>query len=167
MQTTYSISTKQALCCLLLAAICGAALARVAPITWANVGGVTAQSNSQSATEKKKMGKPVVHFEIGCRDTAKTQAFYSQLFDWDITKAGPAANINTGAEGINGHITALGHEPHNYVTVYVQVDDLQAYLDKATALGGKTLVKPVPIPTGKFAWLADPDGNIVGLLQPK
>jgi predicted enzyme related to lactoylglutathione lyase len=39
-----------------------------------------------------------VHFEIGCRDTAKTQAFYSQLFDWDITQAGPAANINTGAE---------------------------------------------------------------------
>ena len=113
------------------------------------------------------MGKPVVHFEIGCRDKAKTQAFYSQLFDWDITQAGPAANINTGAGGINGHITSLGHEPHNYVTVYVQVDDLQAYLDKATALGGKTLVKPVSIPTGKFAWLADPDGNIVGLLQPK
>jgi predicted enzyme related to lactoylglutathione lyase len=167
MQTTYCISAKQALCCLSLAAILGAAIARVAPITWVNVGGVAAQSNSQSATEKKKMGKPVVHFEIGCRDTAKTQAFYSQLFDWDITKAGHAANINTGAAGINGHITALGHEPHNYVTVYVQVDDLQAYLDKATALGGKTLVKPVPIPTGKFAWLADPDGNIVGLLQPK
>jgi predicted enzyme related to lactoylglutathione lyase len=97
-------------------------------------------------TEKKKTGKPVVHFEIGCRDSAKTQAFYGQLFDWDITQAGPAATINTGAEGINGHITALGHEPFNYVTVYVQVDDLQAYLDKATALGGKTLVKPCPFP---------------------
>jgi predicted enzyme related to lactoylglutathione lyase len=167
MQTTYCVSAKRALCCLLLAAGCGAALARALPITWAGVTAVTAQSGPQTGREKKKMGKPVVHFEIGCRDTAKTQAFYSQLFDWDITQAGPAANINTRAEGINGHITALGHEPHNYVTVYVQVDDLQAYLDKATALGGKTLVKPVPIPTGKFAWLADPDGNIVGLLQPK
>src|SRR5262247_1141812 len=165
MQTTYRFSAKHALCCLLLAAGCGAALARVAPMIWTRA--AAAQSNSQTGKEKKKMGKPVVHFEIGCRDTAKTQAFYSQLFDWDITQAGPAANINTGAEGINGHITALGHEPHNYVTVYVQVDDLQAYLDKATALGGKTLVKPVPIPTGKFAWLADPDGNIIGLLQPK
>jgi predicted enzyme related to lactoylglutathione lyase len=167
MQTTYSLSAKQALCCLLFAAGCGAALARVAPINWTRAAAVAAQFNPQTAKEKKKMGRPVVHFEIGCRDTAKTQAFYGQLFDWDITQAGPAANINTGAEGINGHITALGHEPHNYVTVYVQVDDLQAYLDKATALGAKTLVKPVPIPTGKFAWLADPDGNIIGLLQPK
>jgi len=167
MGTTYCLSANQALCCLLLAAGCGAALGRVAPMNWTRGAAVTAQSNPQTVKEKKKMGKPVVHFEIGCRDTAKTQAFYGQLFDWDITQAGPAANINTGADGINGHITALGHEPHNYVTVYVQVDDLQAYLDKATALGGKTLVKPVPIPTGKFAWLADPDGNIIGLLQPK
>lgn len=167
MQTTYCLSAKQALCGLLLAAGCGAALARVAPADWTRAGAVTAQSESQTVKEKKKLGKPVVHFEIGCRDTAKTRGFYSQLFDWDITQAGPAANINTGAEGINGHITSLGHEPNNYVTVYVQVDDLQAYLDKATELGGKTLVKPVPIPTGKFAWLADPDGNIIGLLQPK
>jgi predicted enzyme related to lactoylglutathione lyase len=78
---------------------------------------------------------------------------------------GPAAMINTGSkEGIQGHITALGHEPHNYVTVYVEVDDLQAYLDKASLLGGKTLVPPVEIPgQGSFAWLADLDGNIIGL----
>src|SRR5262244_1619411 len=113
------------------------------------------------------MGQPVVHFEIGCRDRARTEEFFATLFGWDIQQAGPASLIDTGGGGINGHITALGHEPHRYVTVYVQVDDLQAYLEKATALGGKTLVKPVPIPTGKFAWLADPDGNIVGLLQPK
>lgn len=28
------------------------------------------------------MGKPVVHFEIGCRDKAKTAEFYGALFDW-------------------------------------------------------------------------------------
>jgi len=53
------------------------------------------------------------------------------------------------------------------VTVYVQVDDLQAYLDKANQLGGKTLVPPVEIPEpGSFAWLADLDGNIIGLWKP-
>jgi hypothetical protein len=50
----------------------------------------------------------------------------------------------------------------------VQVDDLQAYLDKANQLGGKTLVPPVEIPgQGSFAWLADLDGNIIGLWKPK
>jgi predicted enzyme related to lactoylglutathione lyase len=61
----------------------------------------------------------------------------------------------------------MGHEPHHYVTFYVAVDDLPAYLAKAEALGGKTLVPPVEIPTGTFAWLADPDENIIGLWKPR
>jgi predicted enzyme related to lactoylglutathione lyase len=114
------------------------------------------------------MGKPVMHFEIGCRDSARTQTFYSKLFDWNITQAGPAAMIDTAAgTGINGHITSLGHEPHNFIAFYVEVDDLPGYLQKAGELGGKTLVPPVEIPTGTFAWLSDPDGNVVGLWKPK
>lgn len=113
------------------------------------------------------MGQPVIHFEIGCRDKAKTEAFFTDLFGWAITPAGPASMIDTGGGGINGHITALGHEPHHYTIVYVQVDDIPAYLAKAERLGGKTLVPPVTIPTGTFAWFADPDGNTVGLWTPK
>ena len=37
------------------------------------------------------MGQPVVHFEIGCKDSARTQEFYAKLFDWKIVPAGPAA----------------------------------------------------------------------------
>ena len=44
---------------------------------------------------------------------------------------------------------------------------MQTYLDKATALGGKRLVPPINIPTGTFAWFADPDGNIIALWKPK
>jgi uncharacterized protein len=114
------------------------------------------------------MGQPVVHFEIGCRDSSKTSAFFSRMFGWDMQPAGPATMIQTGAEnGIQGHITALGHEPHHYTIFYVQVDNVQAYLDKAGSLGGKMLVPPVEIPTGTFAWFADPDGNTIGLWKPK
>ena len=110
------------------------------------------------------MGQPVVHFEIGCRDIPKTQEFYSKLFDWSIQQAGPAAMIQTGGMGgIQGHISSLGHEPHNYVTVYVKVDDIPAYLAKAESLGGKKIVGPIKIPTGTFAWMSDPDGNVIGL----
>jgi predicted enzyme related to lactoylglutathione lyase len=113
------------------------------------------------------MGQPVVHFEIGCKDQARTEEFFGKLFGWAIQRAGPASLIDTGGGGINGHITALGHEPYRYVTVYVQVDDLQAYLAKAESLGGKTLVPPVEIPAGSFAWFADPDGNTIGLWKPR
>jgi predicted enzyme related to lactoylglutathione lyase len=113
------------------------------------------------------MGQPVVHFEIGCRDRVKTAAFFSQLCGWKTQEAGPATMIDTGGGGINGHITALGHEPYHYVTIYIQVDDVPAYLDKAQKLGGKLLVPPVEIPTGTFAWFADPEGNTIGLWKPK
>lgn len=116
----------------------------------------------------KQMGQPVVHFEIGCTDRAKTEQFFGTLFGWKISSAGPASMIDTasGGQGIGGHITSLGHEPQHYTMFYVEVDDVQGYLDKAASLGGKTVVPPVKIPTGTFAWFSDPDGNIIGLLQP-
>jgi hypothetical protein len=70
-----------------------------------------------------------------------------------------------GAGGINGHITSLGHEPHNYVTVYVQVDDIGAAIQKAQGLGGKKIVGPIDIPTGSFAWIGDPEGTTIGAIQ--
>ncbi len=73
--------------------------------------------------------------------------------------------IETG-KGNTGHITALGHEPYHYTIFYVEVDDVQAYLDKAASLGGKTLVPAMPIPTGTFAWVQDQEGNAVGLWKP-
>lgn len=112
------------------------------------------------------MAHPVVHFEIGCRDLAKTEQFFGDLFDWRIQRNGPAAAIDTGGEhAISGHITSLGHEPFHYTMFYVEVDDVQAYLDKAASLGGKTLVPPVKIPTGTFAWFSDPEGNTIGLVK--
>ncbi len=110
---------------------------------------------------------PIVHFEIGCNDRAKSEQFFQDLFGWHMHPMGPASMIDAaGPHGIPGHITALNHEPHHYTIFYVEVEDVQAYLDKATALGGKTLVPPIKIPTGTFAWLSDIDGNTIGLLKP-
>jgi predicted enzyme related to lactoylglutathione lyase len=122
------------------------------------------QSRSAAQPGEKDMGRPVVHFEIGCTDRARTEHFFSELFGWHVQ--GPAATIDTaGQGGIPGHITSLGHDPQHYTIFYVDVDDVQAALDKATALGGRTLVPPIKIPTGTFAWFADLDGNTIGLLK--
>jgi uncharacterized protein len=113
------------------------------------------------------MGRAVVHFEIGCRDSKKTQEFYEKMFDWKIAAMGPAAMIAPEAPGISGHITSLGHDPHQYTIFYVDVEDIAAALKKAESLGGKTRVPPVTIPTGTFAWMQDPEGNTVGLWKSK
>lgn len=122
------------------------------------------------------MGAPVVHFEIGCRDKSKTADFYSKLLGWKMQPFGDTAvMIDTGigqppapgSMGINGHINQLGHPPHNYITVYAQVDDIPATLKKAESLGGQTIVPAMEVPgVGHFAWLKDIDGNAFGLWKP-
>src|ERR1700724_1180974 len=103
--------------------------------------------------QEKEMPHPVVHFEIGCEDSASTQDFYRKLFGWKIDAMGPAAMIAAEAGGITGHITAVEHGA--------------ATLQKANSLGAKPLVPPTDIPAGTFAWMQDPAGNTVGLWKPK
>ena len=114
------------------------------------------------------MPNPVVHFEIGCKDIQASARFYDALFGWSTHQQGPAQMIATGShEGIQGHFTALGHEPYHYTMFYVQVDDISASLAKAEQLGGKVAVPKVDIPGyGSFAWFTDPDGNMIGLWKP-
>jgi hypothetical protein len=109
-----------------------------------------------------------MHWEIGAKDAKKVQDFYANLFDWKINTNNPMnyGTVDTGGQGgINGGIMQ-NPQGHSYVTFYVQVDDLQAYLDKAVSLGGKALVPPTPIPNiGSFAFFGDPEGNIIGLFK--
>ena len=74
--------------------------------------------------------------------------------------------IDTGGL-LTGHFTTLGHEPYHYTIFYVQVDDIQKALDQAQLLGGKTLVPPMEIPNGTFAWMQDPEGSTIGLWKSK
>lgn len=113
------------------------------------------------------MPNPVVHFEIGCRDSEKTQAFYSAVFDWKMETEGPSTNIHTGGkDDISGHITSLGHEPHHYINIYIRVEDIKATLAEIEKQGGKSMIGPIDLPNGQtFAWFNDPDGNIVGLIS--
>lgn len=111
------------------------------------------------------MGSPVVHFEIGCKNSPATARFYTQLFGWKSSAYGPATMLDTGSkEGIGGHISSLGHEPHNYTVIYAAVDNLEASIAKAKSLGGNVMIPPTEVPgMGHFAWITDPEGAIMGL----
>ena len=114
------------------------------------------------------MGSPVVHFEIMGGEGSKLQSFYADLFDWKVDANNPMnyGMVETGGEGINGGISALGPGDQERVTVYVQVADLQAALDKAERLGGKTVMPVTEIPgTVTMAQFSDPAGNMIGLIK--
>jgi len=64
-----------------------------------------------------------------------------------------------------GLFKAEGDIP-NYVTIYVQVDDLQKSLDQAVKMGATAIVPPTPIPgIGNFAMFSDPSGNVIGIFK--
>ncbi len=118
------------------------------------------------------MPAPIVHFEIGCKDLKKTSDFYSTLFGWKYESGMPSMSMigNLGpyaekkTDGIGGHITSLGHPPHQFVTIYALVEDIESTLAKAEKLGGKTVIPKQEVPgMGWFAWFNDPEGNTIGL----
>jgi len=51
------------------------------------------------------MAYPVVRFEIGCRNTSATTAFYAEMFGWQTRPNGPATTILSENGGIGGHFT--------------------------------------------------------------
>ena len=112
------------------------------------------------------MGNPVVHFEIIGKDGKKLQNFYSRLFGWKIDANNPMnyGLVEPSGNGIGGGVGAGMGDGH--VTVYVEVDDLQAYLKKAEELGGKTTMPPMAVPGGpEVAMFTDPEGHLMGLAK--
>lgn len=112
------------------------------------------------------MPNQVVHFEIVGKDGAKLQNYYANLFGWHINADNPMnyGLVDPKSAGIGGGIGPADQGPG--LTIYVEVADLQAMLDKAVSLGGKVLVPPTEIPgMVTFAQFADPEGNVVGLVK--
>jgi uncharacterized protein len=112
------------------------------------------------------MANPVVHFEVVGSDGAKLQDFYGKLFDWKI-KADNEMNygiVDNGGEGINGGVGETS-QGKGHVTWYVQVDSIDDYLRKAEEMGGKTVMPRTEMDMVTMAMLADPEGNVVGLVE--
>ena len=113
------------------------------------------------------MANEVSWFEVTGKDGAKLQQFYGGLFGWKIDAGNPMnyGIVEGGEGGISGGIGG-SQDGSTQVTFYVSVDDLQAALDKAEQLGGRTVMPVTEIPNMvTFAQFADPEGNVVGVVK--
>src|SRR5215207_8596194 len=101
------------------------------------------------------------------RTAPKLMDFYGQLFGWTVNADNPMnyGMVDAAESGIGG---GIGSAPDgsSHLTFYVGVDDLQAYLDKAESLGGKTVMPVTEIPNiVTFALIADPEGHVLGIVK--
>jgi predicted enzyme related to lactoylglutathione lyase len=113
------------------------------------------------------MTHPVVHWEVGTGDAAATREFFAKAFGWTMTDAGPEYTLVAPVDGgLGGGIMQTRAGMPSYVTIYIQVDDIDAKLAEIAELGGHTVVPPTQINAdATFAMFADPSGNVIGLLR--
>lgn len=120
----------------------------------------------------------VIHFEIQATEPRAVIAFYSSLFGWKFQQWGTNEYwlIETGPKqqpGINGGLLprrgpppAEG-QPVNSFVCTVGVASVDEAVNKAVSLGGTIAVAKMPIHgVGWLAYVKDPNGNILGVMQP-
>ncbi|MEV4624204.1 VOC family protein [Asanoa sp. NPDC049573] len=109
------------------------------------------------------MTHPVVHFEIGGRDTERLEHFYADLFGWKVSPETSWGRDLDPGDTPDG--TVVRTPPH--VTIYVRVASIVAALDRVAELGGTCVTPPTyHRGVGTYAHVRDPEGNLVGLLRP-
>jgi len=117
------------------------------------------------------MGNPVTQFQILSKQPDETAAFYSKLFGWKINadNAMGYRRIDTGSsDGIQGGIWPAPPQAHNFVQLFVAVDDVKGAVAKAQGLGAKLLIPPTVLPEGdEMAVLHDPHGMSFALMRTR
>ena len=111
--------------------------------------------------------------EIPVSDLEAAVTYYDTVFGWSsriVTNMGPnpIAVLNGLDEAAGAHL--YQGKPGNGVgsTVHLTVTDtVEAAAGRTTEAGGQVIGPIVGIPSGRFQYTLDPDGNSIGLFEPK
>ncbi|MGV8987420.1 MAG: VOC family protein [Cypionkella sp.] len=109
-------------------------------------------------------------YELGTNDLEGAKAFYTATLGWNVADSGtPGMTYLVASIGevmVAGMMKNDAAQPVAW-SIYFAVDNADATVAAAQALGAKVNVPPTDIPnTGRFAVLADPQGASFGVLQP-
>lgn len=108
--------------------------------------------------------------QLDTPDPAAASSFYSQLFGWAIDRVATDPQPYWGisnAGALNGGMMrldpSLGTAAH--WLVYLTSDDLDASAETIGRLGGRLLVEPTRIPSGRILVASDPQGAVFALFE--
>lgn len=117
------------------------------------------------------MGNPVVQWQIVAKDPDALTRFYSSLFGWKVQTGNALGYREMDTEnprGINGGVWPSPPEGHNLVQLFVEVDDVDGYIEKAKKLGAQVIVPKSELPDGDaLAIILDPAGLSLGLYRAR
>ena len=124
------------------------------------------------------MSGKVVHFEVPFDDGDRARGFYEEIFGWQLqtmpemggytlVMSGPSGDTGpTEAGFINGGMLSRDQAATPGPVIVVDVDSIDATLEKIGGQGGSTVVGKTPVgDMGFAAYFKDPEGNVVGLWE--
>jgi uncharacterized protein len=117
------------------------------------------------------MGNPVVHWQIVSSDPEATSKFYGKLFSWKVSSSnalGYRMVETLNPQGIAGGIWPAPASASSLVQLFIEVEDVDAYIDHAVELGASVIVPRSALPDGDvMAVMRDPAGLTFGLMQKR
>jgi hypothetical protein len=123
------------------------------------------------------MSGRVVHFEVPYDDADRARGFYGDVFGWqiqpipemqyDMVSTGPVTDQGMPSEPgyVGGGLTPRV-EPVSRPVITIEVDDVDATLQKVSASGGSAVGEKIQVgEMGYAAYFKDSEGNLMGLWQ--
>jgi predicted enzyme related to lactoylglutathione lyase len=121
-----------------------------------------------------RQGKTFVWHELYVPNLGQAKEFYNNALGLGSTSmdmGGGNYNMLT-VDGVpvcgmmsTTNLPMEGVPPH--WAVYLNVDDVDARLEKVKANGGQVVVQPIEVPTvGRMALISDPQGAMIWLFKP-
>ena len=114
------------------------------------------------------MGAPVIEWQILAKDPEGAATFYERLFEWRVNSDNALGYRRIAAgtpDGIGGGIWPAPPDGHNSVQLFIGVDDVRRYAERAQELGATPIVTPQKLPDGdELAIMLDPFGMPFGLM---
>ncbi len=114
----------------------------------------------------------LVWCEIPVRDLDAAITYYGKVLGNPLTKDESGPNpmamlpVKSPMDGTAGHLyPGTPASDGNGVTVHLAVASLEPALERVMEAGGRVLPGIIPIPSGRFAYTVDPDGNSIGLFE--
>lgn len=112
----------------------------------------------------------LVHFEVTGHDSLALARFYAEQFGFATTSSPFAPDYHllvANGQGISGAVMAR-HRNSQPAILWFEVEDLDARLAAIAAAGGAAVGERHALPgQGLVQYGRDPEGNIVGLKQPR
>ncbi|TGX56144.1 VOC family protein [Sphingomonas gei] len=104
----------------------------------------------------------ISYVELPVTQIGETRDFYAQAFGWAFTDFGPDYSATTGGD-VDVGLNASDDQAIAQLLPIVEVQDLEAALERVVAAGGEVTVPIFAFPGGRRFHFRDPAGNELGV----